>query len=44
MPQLEGPTTEIYDYILGGFGEKNAGKKNLLFTGSNDTLQSRVAP
>ena len=27
MPQLEGPTTKIYNYILGGFGEKKAGKK-----------------
>ena len=24
MPQLEGPTTKIYNYVLGGFGE---GKK-----------------
>ena len=22
MPQLEGPTTKMYNYILGGFGEK----------------------
>ena len=22
MPQLEGPTTKIYNYVLGGFGEK----------------------
>ena len=21
MPQLEGPTTKIYNYVLGGFGE-----------------------
>ena len=26
MPQLEGPTTKIYDYVLEGFGE---GKKKL---------------
>ena len=22
MPQLEGPTTRIYNYVVGGFGEK----------------------
>ena len=22
MPQLEGPTTKIFNYVLGGFGEK----------------------
>ena len=22
MPQLEGPTTKIYNYVLGSFGEK----------------------
>ena len=27
MPQIEGPTTKIYNYVLGGFGEKKAGKK-----------------
>ena len=27
MPQLEGPTTKIYNYALGGFGEKKQGKK-----------------
>ena len=27
MPQLGGPTIKIYRYILGGFGEKKAGKK-----------------
>ena len=27
MLQLEGPTTKIYDYVLGAFGEKKAGKK-----------------
>ena len=28
MSQLEGPTTKIYNYILGGFGEKTQkGKK-----------------
>ena len=27
MPQLEGPTTKTYNYLLGGFGEKNQKKK-----------------
>ena len=27
MPQLEGPTTKIYNYILGVFGEKKKKKK-----------------
>ena len=27
MPQLEGPTTEIYNYVLGGFGEKKQKEK-----------------
>ena len=27
MPQLEGPTTKIYNYVLGGFGEKKTIKK-----------------
>ena len=27
MPQLEGPTTKKYNYILGEFGEKKVGKK-----------------
>ena len=27
MPQLEGPTTKIYNYVLGVFGEKKAGIK-----------------
>ena len=27
MPQLEGPTIKIYNYILGGFGEKKQGEK-----------------
>ena len=26
MPQLEGSTTKIHNYVLGGFGEKKAGK------------------
>ena len=27
MPQLEGPTTKIYNYVLGGFGEKKQKKR-----------------
>ena len=27
MPQLEGPTTKIYNYVLGGLGEKKQEKK-----------------
>ena len=27
MPQLEGPTTKIYNCVLGGFGEKKSRKK-----------------
>ena len=27
MPQLEGLTTKIYNYVLGGFGEKKLKKK-----------------
>ena len=27
MPELEGPTTRIYNYVLGGFGEKKKKKK-----------------
>ena len=27
MPQLEGPTTRIYNYVLGGFGGEEEGKK-----------------
>ena len=36
MPQLEGPTTKIYNYVQGGFGEekkKKAGKKRILIRG-----------
>ena len=29
MPQLEGPTTKTYNYVLGRFGEKKAEKKKL---------------
>ena len=27
MPQLEGPIARIYNYVLGGFGEKMKKKK-----------------
>ena len=27
MPQLEGTTTKIYNYVLGGFGEKKQNRK-----------------
>ena len=27
MPQLEGPTTKIYNYVLGGLGEKKQKKQ-----------------
>ena len=30
MPQLEGPTTKIYNYVPGGFGEEKEEKKNIL--------------
>ena len=29
MPQLEGPTTKIYTYVLGAFREKKQEKKRL---------------
>ena len=29
MPQLEGPTTKIYKYVLGEFGEKKQKKKKI---------------
>ena len=29
MPHLEGPTAKIYNCVLGGFGERKAGKKRL---------------
>ena len=32
MPQLEGLTTEIYDAVLGGFGEKKKKKRRRLAT------------
>ena len=28
MPQLEGPTTKIYDYVVEGFGEKKQKEKD----------------
>ena len=30
MSQLEGPTTRIYSYVLGGFAEKKQKEKNNL--------------
>ena len=45
MPHLEGPTTKIYNYVLGGFGEKKAGKEKdwqqLLGTNLKNKLQIR---
>ena len=32
MPQLEGHTTKIYNYVLGGFGEKKQKRKRRLAT------------
>ena len=32
MPQLEGPTTKVSNYVLGGFGEKKQEKKRRLAT------------
>ena len=29
MPQLEGPTTKIYNYVLGELGEKKQTKKKI---------------
>ena len=29
MPQLEGPTTKIYNYVLGEFGEKKKKEKKI---------------
>ena len=31
MPQIEGPSTKICNYILGGFGEKKAKKKRKIY-------------
>ena len=33
MPQLEGPATKIYNYVLGGFGEIKQEKKIHLLKG-----------
>ena len=32
VPQLEGPATKIYNYVLGGFGEDKQKKKKRLAT------------
>ena len=29
MPQLEGPTTKIYNYVMGGVGGEKAEKKKI---------------
>ena len=29
IAQLEGPVTRIYNYVLGGFGEKKKGKQKI---------------
>ena len=41
MPQLEGPTAKIYNYVLGGFGEIKAGKKNPMGNWAKGTKQYR---
>ena len=40
MPQLEGPATKIYNYVLRGFGGDKAGGKKRLATvvSSGDNL------
>ena len=38
MTQLEGPTTKVYNYVLGGFGKKKQGKKIYLFEDGVFTL------
>ena len=30
MPELEGPTTKIYNYVLGAYGEEKKKKENPL--------------
>ena len=35
VPQLEGPTTRIYNYVLGGFGEEKKIRKKI---GARDKL------
>ena len=45
--KLEGPTTRIYNYILGGFGEKRKGKKRLatdVSSGANLQKEKKFRP
>ena len=46
MPQLEGPTTKIYNYVPGGFGEKkqdlNSGSKEDKGQSSQKGFQGEV--
>ena len=39
VPQLEGPTTRIYNYVLGGFGEKKQTEKKKELSKGNLVLQ-----
>ena len=41
MPQLEGPTTKIHNYVLGGFGEKKQKKKRIIIIIIKKTLQNK---
>ena len=41
MPQLEGPTTKIYNYILGGFREKKRRKKLAMVVSSAANLKKK---
>ena len=38
-PQLEGPTTRMHNYVVGGFGEKKKKKKNSLTTTKKASAQ-----
>ena len=40
MPQLEGLTTKIYNYVLGEFGEK---KKKKVFSFTDDYFQNNTS-
>ena len=37
MPQLEGSATNIYNYLLGGFGGDEAGKRKMCDDQKNKT-------
>ena len=43
MPQLEGPTTKIYNYVLGGFGERKQKKKPQLIRLSERTWKRELS-